>query len=559
MLSFAFYSNAKNINKFTKQTVLSLFVIFLGLFINIAPTIIYQREFGPNAAGLQQRDLRSTENNSITLAQLLLPTPNHRIEFLRNIELKYASSSSFAAENRSSSLGIFGSFGLIGAMLIVFFRVRCKVRGAHASNYEWLAFIIFGLLLMSQVGGFNSLFVLFASPLIRGWNRVSVFIGFCSVSIMVIFMSSISNRIKESFKAINFSNSIIYANFTVPRFGILSQVDKPRLSLTEKSFSLRFSPFLLNYINYAIVFFLTLVSVLDQSPVDPSSPSQRDRVKSKFQHEYKFFDAVSSSIDGKGLIFQLPYWPFPEGGSTAEWQDYSHLKGYLFTHNIGWSYGGMKGREEDILYRALSLLPVESLVRNLKLFGFQGIYLDKAGYSGQNSENIIKALENEINSSVIKSEDGVLYFFKFDQSSSFGKKIDPLASVSILSEFPRYNGNCQVESINGQPVRQGMIIRRNSIFSISGWLGDVHAKKAPTQMRLYLSGNQKIYDFEGSIGISRPDVAMATGNQSMLKSGYVFVGKFSNLEKGRYSVALGFTGDVDKGTCATNIELEIVD
>ncbi len=76
--------------------------------------------------------------------------------------------------------------------------------------------------------------------------------------------------------------------------------------------------------------------------------------------------------------------------------DYSHLRGYLHSEKLKWSYGAMKGREGDAWEKSIASESDEEMVKELQQAGFKGIYVDTYGYkdSGfkviQNLSSILK-------------------------------------------------------------------------------------------------------------------------------------------------------------------------
>jgi phosphoglycerol transferase len=58
--------------------------------------------------------------------------------------------------------------------------------------------------------------------------------------------------------------------------------------------------------------------------------------------------------------------------------DYEHLKGYLHSSTLRWSYGGVKGRDGD-WQKSLPEDP-KLLVAELEQLNFQGIWINRNGY-----------------------------------------------------------------------------------------------------------------------------------------------------------------------------------
>ena len=65
----------------------------------------------------------------------------------------------------------------------------------------------------------------------------------------------------------------------------------------------------------------------------------------------------------------LPYAEWPE-------TNYDHVRGYLHTKRLRFSYGAMKGREADYWLRELAEGPVDDLVKRAVCRGFEGIHIN---------------------------------------------------------------------------------------------------------------------------------------------------------------------------------------
>jgi hypothetical protein len=91
------------------------------------------------------------------------------------------------------------------------------------------------------------------------------------------------------------------------------------------------------------------------------------------------------------MIFQLPYVPFPESPPVHEMLDYDHLKAYLQSKSLRWSYGAIRGREGDEWQRSVAVLPVPAFAETLAFAGFNGVYVDRSGYEDKGA-----ALESEL-------------------------------------------------------------------------------------------------------------------------------------------------------------------
>ena len=71
----------------------------------------------------------------------------------------------------------------------------------------------------------------------------------------------------------------------------------------------------------------------------------------------------------------------------------------------------MRGRSGDLFFRNLANQPMKQQIHTIKTLGFNGIYVDRRGYSDQGvaiEKEIVKNLGHTVN---IVSEDNNLLFF----------------------------------------------------------------------------------------------------------------------------------------------------
>jgi phosphoglycerol transferase len=78
-------------------------------------------------------------------------------------------------------------------------------------------------------------------------------------------------------------------------------------------------------------------------------------------------------------VFQLPIVPFPENPPVVNMTDYEHLRGYLHSSTLHWSYGGVKGRNSD--WQSSLPTEIEPLIKAVKKLGFTTVWIDRRGYA----------------------------------------------------------------------------------------------------------------------------------------------------------------------------------
>jgi phosphoglycerol transferase len=302
------------------------------VFANITPSLLYAHRHGQSDA--TRRPPGSAELYGMKITQLVLPVTRHRLPYLSGVKDIYMRGTLVANENDMVSLGIVGSLGfltLIGWTIVGGIRVR------HAKLLQSLSTLNISALLLATVGGFGSLFSFYVSPQIRGYNRISVYIAFFSLFAVVLSIDSLVRRAVRS----KLGRGIFY--------GALGP--------------------------------LLVLGILDQtSPTYVPLYSQR---QADYASDADFVQRIESSAPRGAMIFQLPYTPFPEGPMIHRMIVYDHLRGYLHSKILRWSFGAMKHREADAWQKQVAAKPPGDLVESLKSAGFHGIYLDRQGYPDQ--------------------------------------------------------------------------------------------------------------------------------------------------------------------------------
>jgi hypothetical protein len=149
-----------------------------------------------------------------------------------------------------------------------------------------------------------------------------------------------------------------------------------------------------------------------------SADAVRDRIAARYWADARFFAAVEET-DPDGTVFCLPHVPYPETppheepGSPGEVGTYDHVRGYLHTRSLRFSYGAMKGREWDSWARTVAFDPVPRMLERLVLAGFDGLLVDKRGLNPNRYERLVGELDRVLGhgSRRLTHEDGSLTFF----------------------------------------------------------------------------------------------------------------------------------------------------
>jgi phosphoglycerol transferase len=333
-------------------------VIILGVLANLTPTLIYQRKHGPNPAAVC-RTAADSEIHGMKISQLLLPITGHRLGSLAKLKETY-NKAPLVAENDSTALGMIGAFGFLTLLSWLLFRKKEVNRPLK----DGLSLLNISAVLLATIGGLGSVFSLLVSPYIRCYNRMCVYVAFFSLFAVALLLDRFSRRYVQSLKA---------------------------------------------HLGFGVLLVLLLAAgILDQSNKQfPPPPG----LKVEFDSDAHFVNKIEALLPERAMVYQLPAISFPEYGPVCQhMENYDHLRGYLHSKTLRWSYGAMRSREGDLWQQSLNNKPVDELVRVLSFAGFCGIYIDRFAYAdyGRELESTLRKL---LGNEPIVSNNGRLAFF----------------------------------------------------------------------------------------------------------------------------------------------------
>lgn len=328
-------------------------VIGCSVAANVAPNLIYWMKNGTSTCC--QRVPVMTEVYSLKPIHLLIPPPNHRIEQFANFSKHYAST--FPLSNTVSSVGL---IGVVGLTVLASAFIKSLVGVAIDGRIGLLVILAGGSLLVSTVGGLNVLFASFVSPMIRGWDRFSIFILFYAVVALFIWLDA---RWKK--------------------------IEGPSL---------------------IVLIFGTGLALLDQTPRSISFTSVTN--KDKFLSDRKLIAQIENSLPRGAAIYQIPYVDFPEAAPLHKLSTYDPMVGFINSRELKWSSGGMLGRNAMAFYKSLSQRPLSEQVQVVKTMGFSGIYVQNLGYADGGASVVAQLTRITGNPPAFTGSDGTVSYFK---------------------------------------------------------------------------------------------------------------------------------------------------
>ena len=327
---------------------------------NLAPSVIYARAHGPNPNAVR-RTAGEVDALGLRMAQMLLPVPKHRIGPLARLRASYErTQASTITENGGATLGVVASLGFLGLVGVALLRGRNPepsplVRGLAALNLASL--------LLATSGGLGSIFGLMVTPLIRYYSRMCIFLGFFALLAVALVLARAIQSVRPGAQrlALNFGLGTILV------LGILDQTS-PRLV-----------------------------------------PDYWDS-QANFAADAEFVGRIESMLPPRSMIFQLPLIDFPEGHEPGKMGPYDHVRAYLHSKELRWSFGAMKGRYGDSWQKYAVDRPVPEALRTIALAGFAGVWVDRHGYDDQGAAVEAK-LTKSSGAAPIASRDGRFAFY----------------------------------------------------------------------------------------------------------------------------------------------------
>jgi phosphoglycerol transferase len=421
----------------TKKAVLLCTFTVAGVLLNVAPNLVgnFTEDRNPEAA---QRLPMESEIYGLKLMHLLMPRGDHRSSTLRDVAREY-SSSPLSNENSTSSMGIIGSAGFMLSLLLV---ALAPARPKVDERLRLLAAIVFVLFMFATIGGLGSLFALVVSPLIRGWNRISIFIACGSILFFFVALQCLLQKRPH------------YTRYSV-----------------------------------AIASVLVLFGLSDQT----ASVCQDCNAKQKvaFENDQQFVQTIEKTLPVGAAIYQLPYIGFPEVPIMHRLLNYQMMTGVLHSSALHWSFGGMKGRPGDLFYRSLAKQPLSHQLEVIRRLGFNGIYIDRRGYE-DNGNAVIEELTQLLHMPpTFEHASKEIVFFRLDdrahppisgltpsypgdmaRSIDFSKPGLPdfIASISGLSDVEPWGrwsdqGKITFEFVQSLPQRFTLVLKAHAFAS----------------------------------------------------------------------------------------------
>jgi len=331
------------------------FIACLGIILAAAlafglmnlDTWTYRLVYGPNH-GIVVREYKWLEIYGLKIVDLVVPPITHRSDLLAGFALQHRAGAPL--QDEGSYLGL---LGILSLGLLVFTTAAAFVR-KHYSQIPIEAWQVFWIVAVFTTGGLNA---------IAGALGFTMFRAGCRYSVVIL---------------------AIVLLFAARRMAALPL----RSGLAS----------LLAILAAALVLW-------DQVPRPPDR-KETEAVAFQIESDREIVEKMEAALPPGAMVFQIPIMEFPES-PVQGLSPYDHLRPYLFSNHLRYSFGSMKGREDTRWQRDLTSLSLADAVAKLRGMGFRAILINRNGFPDK-AKGFLQSLSTLGHSRLIESPAGDL-------------------------------------------------------------------------------------------------------------------------------------------------------
>lgn len=360
-------------------------------------------------------------------------------------------------ENMVSRLGLVATVGflvLLGAALLP------ETAGGLRDGPLVLAAARLNLagLLLATLGGFGSLFNLLVTPEIRAYNRITPFLAYFSLLAAGVLFDAPDPRGRRR-RAIAVATIVLV------------------LGLADQAHALR-------RLNLA----------------HPVTADEFARVETLVGH-------LEEKLPARAMVFQLPLTRYLNDEGRAKMKPYDHLRPYVVSRRLHWSYPAMSNAQVAWQER-VAKLPIGQLLPVLRSEGFAALLVDGYGYGDGGRALIDSALALPRPPPLLARDEryAVLDLRGIDPSDAPPGPVRPPEPAS--GHLPRCVGGVTANldqvgdwraPFDGRPL----VVPRSRDLEVVGWAVLLAEKSCPETVELELDGKLFVAAAERREGVAR--------------------------------------------------------
>lgn len=304
-------------------------------------TWTYRAVHGPNTGALV-REYKWLEIYGLKIVDMVIPPITHHSHMLADFAAAHRAAAPL--QDEGSYLGF---VGLAALALLVGTAITDVVR-RQADSIPMEAWQVLWIVLFFSTGGFNA---------ILGSLGFTLFRTGCRYSVVILAIA------------------LMYAAQRLTALQRETASHKPSGSLPLAA--------------YAAAGALCCVILWDQVPRAPTATATA-AIARQVEADREFVAAMEAALPDRAMVFQLPIMEFPESPVPGV-PPYDHFRPYLYSKNLRYSFGSMKGRPREDWQKELGKMAFKDAVAEMKNKGFAAIYINRNGFPDRG-----KALEDSL-------------------------------------------------------------------------------------------------------------------------------------------------------------------
>jgi hypothetical protein len=282
-------------------------------------SLVYQWQYGRNPGA--ERPYGNLERYALKPLELFFPPPGFGLLDWGRVAHVHWERRIYRGEGGSPYLGIVGAVALASLFAWTLAGALRRPPRAPSPTAAAVAWVI----LYSILGGINQLIGAFGFVWLRGANRFSVWI----LTLVLLFL--VTRRIRSRRKSV------------------------------------------------VLALLASLIAVWDQVP-PRANRTERQQTRGRVESDRSFVAAIEALLPEGAMLFMLPVIAFPEGRPVLGATEYEHLRPYLHSRTLRFSFGSDKGRPRESWQGAVGRLAPREMAATLEDYGFSGILLNRRGY-----------------------------------------------------------------------------------------------------------------------------------------------------------------------------------
>jgi hypothetical protein len=302
--------------------LLVAFCTLANFYLVTQPFRSYADIHGKNELAVS-RFYSNVQTAALRPVEMFLPGSDSKIPVLKQVSRFYENQDLFrqnfpvSAESMVSYLGMPGILGfcLLTGMSAYFIFTRQQQK---IPGWFW---VVSFFLSFAVVGGLNGFLGLGKFFLLRSSNRVSIYILAACLFFLALLLTRISNKI-------------------------------PRI------------------VQFLIAFVIVGTACFEAATARASSRHYEARL---WDSDQKMVSKLEEILPDGAMLFNYPVIAFPESGT------YAHLRPYLFSHDLRFSFGSVKGRSREAWQLDVSKLEPSEILKQLEEYGFSGVLVYSGG------------------------------------------------------------------------------------------------------------------------------------------------------------------------------------